>query len=72
MKIKIGLIKTFPILLTSFYRFNEFIHRGLKLDGAIDENWSFQYITLVPHKSLMDHDIKKIVSYHNFYLFFPI
>ena len=31
-----------------------------------------QYITLVPCKSLMHHDIQKIISYHNFYLFFPI
>ena len=26
----------------------------------------------MPHKSLMHHDIQKIISYHNFYLFFPI
>ena len=31
-----------------------------------------QYITLVPYKSLMHHDIQKNISYHNFYLFFPI
>ena len=29
-------------------------------------------LTLEPHKSLMHHDIQKIISYHNFYLFFPI
>ena len=29
-------------------------------------------ITLVPHKSLMHHDIQKVSSSHNFYLFFPI
>ena len=59
-------------------------HRGLKLDGGkgdfADPLWrrktahfsTYQYITLVPHKSLMHHDIKQIISYHNFYLFFPI
>ena len=26
----------------------------------------------MPRKSLMHHDIQKIISYHNFYLFFPI
>ena len=30
------------------------------------------YITLVPDKSLMHHDIQKNISYHNLYLFFPI
>ena len=31
-----------------------------------------QCITLVPGKSLMHYDIQKIISCHNFYLFFPI
>ena len=26
----------------------------------------------MPRKSLMHHDIQKIISYHDFYLFFPI
>ena len=26
----------------------------------------------MPRKSLMHHDIQKIISYHNFYSFFPI
>ena len=26
----------------------------------------------MPHRSLMHHDIQKNISYHNFYLFFPI
>ena len=33
---------------------------------------TYQYITLVPHKSLMDHDSQKNICYHNFYLCFPI
>ena len=33
---------------------------------------TYQYITLVPRKSLMHHDIQKNISYHNFYLFFLI
>ena len=27
---------------------------------------------LVPHKSLMHHDIQKCIFYHTFHLFFPI
>ena len=26
----------------------------------------------MPRKSLMHHDIQEIISYHDFYLFFPI
>jgi hypothetical protein len=59
-------------------------HWGLKLDGGkgdfADPLWrrktahfsTYQYITLVPHKSLMHHDIKQFILSHNFYLFFPI
>ena len=42
---------------------------------CVTRNSSFstsQYISLVPHKSLMDHDSQKIIFYHNFYLFFQV
>ena len=51
------------------------------IDGRRSQIWAarlggqkeqFQYITLVPRKSLMHNDIQKVFSYHNFYLFFPI
>ena len=31
-----------------------------------------QYITLVPHKSLINHDSQKNIFYHIFYLLVPI
>ena len=37
------------------------------LERAVSLN---NYITLMPRKSLMHHDIQKIISYHNFNYFF--
>ena len=39
----------------------------LGLERVVSVHDSTYYITLVPCKSLMHHDIQKIISYHNFF-----
>ena len=79
--------KIFPIIIfiyffqyvnernLNYFNFWQFLIFHSKMYDWVIRKSSFstkQYITLEPRKSLVHHDIQKIISYHNLYLFFPI